>query len=394
MNRVLFSQILKRFNDTWRLLHDWGRIIRSPYFIDIMRLLHLIVMGKISSELIDDNYLRVEYERRYGGKLPSEAINLAKRERFIERKRGTYDITLGGRLFLFVVSDALVEIENFHRTPPTAREVNHILRLLAMLRVYEKEGFITENIGLLTTALASIRTTARIVPGQEEKDLYDKLVQEYEFIKNLASQVSQDDDFSKALTTLANLIDTEITFIREHIDEIKRLRRRSQILLYISLSDLGKIQETFLKRADEFFKFNLIPVSKMIMPAGYLRKYSASKMRQVNLSEERVAVKQSSEKTTLPSAEELFHIIWNAFMETGFLPDMSSDIWWLEKLPVFRKYYYEYKERIGYKKALRARKVMALSMFLSFALADKNISSAVKEKGEEYFKEAYRQVLS
>ena len=394
MNRVSFSHVLNRFNDSWKLLHDWGRIIRSPHFIDVMRLLHLIVMGKISSEIIDDNYLEVEYERRYGEKLPADVITLAKREKFIERKRGTYDITLDGRLFLFLVSDVLVEIENFHRTPPTSREVAHILRLLAMLRAYEKEGLITENVSLLTTALASIRTTARIVPTQEERELYDKLIEEYEFIKGLASQISQDEDFSKALTTLASLIDTEITFIREHIDEIKRLRRRSHILLYISMSDIDNIQDAFLSRPEEFFKFDIIPVSKMIMPTGSLKRYGGLRNKQISISQDEVEVSQTTEDITLPSAEEIFHVIWNTFVETGSLPDMASDQWWLDKLPVFRKYYEEYKGEKGYRKALKARKVMALSMFLSVALSDKDISEVVKKRGEKYFKEAYRQALS
>jgi len=394
LNRVLFTDVLSSYSNTWELVHGWGRIIRSPYFIDVVRMLHIILMGRVSSEVIDEYFIASQYEKRYGVPLSEDVKRVALKEHLIEKSRGVYELTLEGRLFLFVISDLLVEVESFYNTPPTKREITHILRLLSLLRVYEKEGYIAENIGLLTTALSSIKSSARFVGGDEGTEFYAKLVEEYEAIKQLAGENIRDEDFSKALTALASIIDTELAFIKEHLEEIKHLRRKSHLLLYLSTKQVNELRDKMIADPEQYFRFSVVPVSKKIMPVAYIRRYGKYSENAQEIHYEPLPATYEYEDIPIPGGEELFHVILVYFQNDGELPDMADDRWWLSKLSVYADAYKEYHTDGGYMKALRARKVMALSMFLNVAWGDEKLRKMIEKKGREYFYRAYKSALS
>ncbi len=395
MNNITFTDLLKRYSDSWEQLHNWGKIIRSSRFIDVVRLLHIVLMGNISSLLVDEHFILTEFEKRYGfSEGVNEVIDIAIKNLLLKRSRGMYELTLYGRLFLFIISDILVEIATFYKTPPTKREITHILRILSMLRVYESEGLIAENIGLLTTALSNIRKSAKFALGDGGEDLYKRLISEYESIKALASKTAGDEDFAKALTALASIIDTELTFIREHLEEIKHLRRKSYLLLYASSADVEKIRDTLLENVEEYFDFSTVPIAGMITPVSYIRRYFPQISNDEVLREETVSPMLDEVSVPIPTSDELFQVLFAYYKSHDILPVMSEDRWWLEKLSVYKETYELYKSEKGYKRALRARKVMALSMFLITAVADEELVLSVKRKGEEYFRKAYEQALS
>ncbi len=395
MNKLSFGELLAHYSEAWEHVHRWGRIIRSANFIEIVRMLHIVLMGHVLSEVVDIHYIDNEFHNRYGenGNV-SDILMVALKEGLIEKKKGVYELTLNGRLFLFLISDILVEVATFYDTPPTQREIVHILRLLSMLRVYEGEGLIAENIGLLTTALGNIRRSAKFVSGDDSEELYDKLIEEYKFIKNLTQQTFDDEDFTRALQALASLIDTELVFVKEHLQEIKRLRRKSFLLLHISSSDLDDIRDLLLENVEKYFDFSLFSVSDNIIPVSYIRKYPTVKEEKHFFMEEVSNNQELDMEVLMPSADELFNILWLSFVNEGHLPSMANDKWWLDKLTVYRESYDRHKEDKGFIRAIKARKVMALSMFLVNAFADEKLRRDVVKKGKEYFENAYNEVLS
>ncbi|GEM_PF-2107007 len=396
MNKVAFTQLLQAYGESWQQLHNWGKLIRSPQFIDIVRLLHIVLMGNISSTLVDNHYIYTEFEKRYGssGDDVEKILLLAVKEGLLKKTRGIYELTLHGRLFLFLISDILVEIATFYKTPPTKREIAHILRILSMLRVYESEGLVAENIGLLTTALSNIRKSAKFVLDSGGEDLYERLVEEYESIKSLASRMSDDEDFTKALTALAGIIDTELTFIREHLEEIRHLRRKSYLLLYASSHDVERIRDKLLENVDIYFDFSLIPIAGLFTPVSYIRRYMPQS-REDDIVQREVSITYDEEASVvMPTSDELFQVLFAYYKKNDELPNMSEDTWWLDRLNIYKDSYMAQRNDIGYIRAIKARKVMALSMFLMAAMSDEHMKASIKQKGESYFRAAYQRALN
>ena len=392
LNSLSFVELLNLYGEAWDQLHKWGRIIRSSRFIDAVRIMHAILMGNIEGHMVDLHYIIVEMEKSFNlTEGVEEIVTLLVKEGFVKRTGRTYELTLYGRLFLFVISDALVEIATFYRTLPTQREVRHILRVLSMLRAYESEGLVTENPNLLIAALSNIRKRLLFIVDSDDENLYSEIVARYELIKNALLDNSLKQHVLQALTTV---IDTEIGFIREHIGEIKRLKKQSEILLYRSTREIERLKNLDVDEIEKKFRFHIIPFPTRISPVSYIVRYSDRKKEK----EESFMIKFQEQEDRIkvpfiPSADEIFHVLWNYYVEYDELPNMEEDNWWLDKLDVYQEEYWIHKDEIGYIKAIKARKVMALSMFLTTAITDKSMSISVRRKGENYFKQAYMQAL-
>lgn len=392
LNSLSFIELLNLYDEAWDQLHDWGRIIRSSRFIDAVRIMHAILIGNIEGHMVDLHYIIVEMEKNFNlTEGVEEVVILLVKEGLIKRTGGTYELTLYGRLFLFIISDALVEIATFYRTLPTQREVRHVLRVLSMLRVYESEGLVTENPNLLIAALSNIRKRLLFIVDSDDEDLYSEIVARYELIKNALL----DNDLKQhVLQALATVIDTEIGFVKEHIGEIKRLKKQSEILLYRSTSEIESLKNLDVTEIEKKFRFSIVPFPDRLAPVLHMVRYTGRKretektfMVEFQEGEDRI------KEPFLPLADELFHVLWNYYVEHDELPSMDENNWWLEKLDVYQKEYELHKDEVGYIRAIKAKKVMALSMFLTAAIADKAISISVRRKGENYFKQAYMKAL-
>ena len=326
------------------IFRRWRLILSSADLEDVLDLLRAAALYEV---------MRVGYDPFV--KADEGLLRKMVRSGLVRKTKSGYSLTEYGLLFLSIFSMLVAELGLYEDTPPSRKTLEMVERLLRFAELYELSGVKAENVVVISNLLGRLADLTALVPVLDTdgvKRLMEKISALREALVEVGSQ------WREEIMALDAVLDADFSVIGGNIDGFEtlfnRLMRVSLVPSAVADAVIGRLLDGGISPW-EIFDWNLVPLR--VYPLAPLSvRYKADRAESKG-----VPPFTGKRAVVLPSASEIFGVL-SSMVQRGIVPDLSEDGWWLNALSHYKDAYNRLGDTEGYRKALKARKLMAVSM--------------------------------
>ncbi len=326
------------------IFRRWRLVLSSVDLEDVLGLLRAAALYEV---------MRVGYDPFV--KADEGLLRKMVRSGLVRKTKGGYSLTEHGLLFLSMFSMLVAELGLYEDTPPSRKTLEMVERLLKFAELYELSGVKAENVVVISSLLGRLADLTALVPVLDT-DGVKRLMKRISALRK--ALVEAEGQWREEIMALDAVLDADFSVIGGNITGFETLFNRLMRVSLVPSAAADAVIDRLLNGEVspwEIFDWSLMPL-KVYPLAPLSVRYKADRAESKG-----VPPFTGKRAVVLPSASEIFGVLSSMVLK-GVVPDLESDRWWLEALSHYRDGYNRLRNTEGYQKALKARKLMAVSM--------------------------------